>query len=313
MCVCACVCVCVCDSPGAAPLYKNILVQPPSPFHGSLVPAALPSSATVGEKWKALEVGLLQTSQAHRPAFLCYPSPGWQRMALFALFNYRSSRGSCYLLRYDHGLCHFTRMQPKNRTGGRVKSSFVALWTSGTCVSRQQGLTPKTLCPKFLVWRKLPDHLWDLRVITSRSCTCPPSWSPIVHVHILQCFCWLCHLNCVTVSLNGSVDVAAHVWCLYKYTVPSTEVHYSIVNKCYLENVYRCKLFRVLLNWIQHDANTLTSMKSVFIKVCRLFLYWQWLWLSTVLGSYARITAFWNPWLFLKQLWLKFWLLSHDY
>lgn len=65
--------------------------------------------------------------------------------------------------------------------------------------------------------------------------------------------------------------------CVYKYTVPSTEVHYGIVNKCYLENVYRCKLFRLLLNWIQHDANTLTSMKSVFIKVCRLFLYWQWL------------------------------------
>lgn len=74
-----------------------------------------------------------------------------------------------------------------------------------------------------------------------------------------------------------------------------------------------CTALGALLNWMQHDADTLTLMKLVFIKVCRLFLYWQWLWLSTVLGSYPGITAFWNPWLFVKELWLKFWLFSRDY
>lgn len=74
-----------------------------------------------------------------------------------------------------------------------------------------------------------------------------------------------------------------------------------------------CTALGALLNWMQHDADTLTLTKLVFIKVCRLFLYWQWLWLSTVLGSYPGITAFWNPWLCVKELWLKFWLFSRDY
>ena len=206
------VCVCVCVIPMVQLLFiniKNILAQPPPPPRASLVPAAFPSSAVVGEKWRALIA-----DKSSSPSCSSLLSFFWMTENSCALSSYRSSRGSCYLLRYDHGLCHFTRTQPRNRTGGRVKSNFVALWTSGTCVSCQQGFTPKTLCPKFLVGRKLRDCLWDLRVIPSRSCTCLPSCSPIAHVHILQCFCWLCHLNCVTVSLNGSVDVAAHV-CVF--------------------------------------------------------------------------------------------------
>ena len=48
-----CVCVCVCVIPMVQLLFiniKNILVQPPPPLHASLVPAAFPSSAIVGEK-----------------------------------------------------------------------------------------------------------------------------------------------------------------------------------------------------------------------------------------------------------------------
>ena len=45
--------VCVCVIPMVQLLFiniKNILVQPPPPLYASLVPAAFPSSAIVGEK-----------------------------------------------------------------------------------------------------------------------------------------------------------------------------------------------------------------------------------------------------------------------
>ena len=47
------VCVCVCVIPMVQLLFiniKNILAQPPPPPRASLVPAAFPSSAVVGEK-----------------------------------------------------------------------------------------------------------------------------------------------------------------------------------------------------------------------------------------------------------------------
>lgn len=205
----------MCNSRGATPLYKykKQFSTTSSSSPRLFSPCCSPQFCHSWREVKSPRSGTI-ADKSSSPSCFSLLSFSWMTENSCALSSYRSSRGSCYLLRYDHGLCHFTRTQPKNRTGGRVKSNFVALWTSGTCVSRQQGLTPKTLCPKFLVGRKLPDRLWDLRVIPSRSCTCPPSCSPIAHVHILQCFCWLCHLNCVTVSLNGSVDVAAHV-CVF--------------------------------------------------------------------------------------------------
>ena len=65
--------VCVCNSPGAAPLYKNILVQPPSPLLGSLVPAALPSSAIVGREVTSPRSGTIADKSGSQSCFSLLP------------------------------------------------------------------------------------------------------------------------------------------------------------------------------------------------------------------------------------------------
>lgn len=97
--------------------------------------------------WKnrnPLEVGVEQTGWASSflPSFSLLHDDREQLPC--ALTSHSSSGGSCCILRCACGFCHFTRMLPKNRATGGVKSSHMASWTSGMCGYCQLG-TENTL------------------------------------------------------------------------------------------------------------------------------------------------------------------------
>lgn len=143
-----------------------------------------------------------------------------------AFFSYTNSCGSCLILRYDHGLCHFARTWSKHRTDGRVKlHGFLNIWD--LCLLLEEAWHQKHFIPNFY----FEENLQILSGIQEQSNPDPAPAHPAGHQLDRFTFSrtFVDH-NCVTTCLNGSicVNVACMCMCLYKHMLLNRERLYGI-------------------------------------------------------------------------------------
>lgn len=185
--------------------------------------AALPSSHLVVEKRKALEVGV---EQMRWPIsfLLFFPLPWWQRTALVCSVQRLPALWQLLCLE----VCKFPFCQDIAfvEVGADLsQASWLPEHLGLLGLSPAEAWHQKMLYPKFLFWRKPPDHLWDMGTILYTACTCPPSWSPVIQVHIFSGFCRWYNLNCVPACPNDSIYICVcEHESLYKYTVSNIEL-----------------------------------------------------------------------------------------